>query len=93
LEETIRGTTRSKRVESSEFRLNLKILTNFQVAVEKMDCGRIGLLGVRDIAMGFGLVVRIRGNHEERDSEVQLCPKQPKPERVVFMAQLRRHVL
>jgi hypothetical protein len=44
----------------SEFRLNLKILTGFQVAVEKMDCGRIGLLGVRDIAIGFGLVVRSR---------------------------------
>jgi hypothetical protein len=44
----------------SEFRLNLKILTGFQVAVEKMDCGRIGLLSVRAIAMGFGLVVRSR---------------------------------
>jgi hypothetical protein len=44
----------------TEFPLNLKILIGFQVAVEKMDCGRIGLLSVRAIAMGFGLVVRSR---------------------------------
>ena len=57
------------------------------IAIEKMNCGRVGLLGVSDVAIVSGRVIGSRGDLAERYRKVQLGSNQLTAVGVVPLAQ------
>ena len=58
------------------------------IATEKMDCGSVGFLGVRDVAIVSDRVIASRGDLAERYRKVQLRSDQLMPDSLLPLAYL-----